>query len=101
MLSNSVSMASFTSQLCILIGLGVGIDYSLFILTRTRNGLRRGLSVEDAVAAAGGTAGRAVLFAGHDRVHRPARHPHRRRQHPVGRGHRRRDRRRVPGCSAR
>jgi RND superfamily putative drug exporter len=64
MLSNSVTMASFTSQLCILIGLGVGIDYSLFILTRTRNGMRRGLSVHDAVAAAGGTAGRAVLFAG-------------------------------------
>jgi RND superfamily putative drug exporter len=64
MLSNSVSMASFTSQLCILIGLGVGIDYSLFILTRTLIGLRRGLSVPDAVAAAGGTAGRAVLFAG-------------------------------------
>jgi RND superfamily putative drug exporter len=64
MLSNSVSMASFTSQLCILIGLGVGIDYSLFILTRTRNGLRRGLSVKQAVTAAGGTAGRAVLFAG-------------------------------------
>ena len=40
-----VSMASFTSQLCTLIGLGVGIDYSLFILTRARNGLRRGLSV--------------------------------------------------------
>src|SRR3984957_2093151 len=64
MLSNSLSMASFTSQLCILIGLGVGIDYSLFILTRIRNGLRRGLSVQDAIAAAGGTAGRAVLFAG-------------------------------------
>jgi RND superfamily putative drug exporter len=57
-------MASFTSQLCILIGLGVGIDYSLFILTRTRNGLRRGLSVQEAVTTAGGTAGRAVLFAG-------------------------------------
>jgi RND superfamily putative drug exporter len=64
MLSNSLAMASFTSQLCILIGLGVGIDYSLFILTRTRNGMRRGLSVQDAIAAAGGTAGRAVLFAG-------------------------------------
>ncbi len=64
MLSNSISMASFTSQLCILIGLGVGIDYSLFILTRTRNGLRRGLSVQEVVTAAGGTAGRAVLFAG-------------------------------------
>ena len=63
-LSNSVSMAAFTSQLCILIGLGVGIDYSLFILTRTRNGLRRGLTVTDAISASGGTAGRAVLFAG-------------------------------------
>src|SRR5258705_8505320 len=48
----------------ILIGLGVGIDYSLFILTRTRTGLRRGLSVEEAVVKAAGTAGRAVLFAG-------------------------------------
>jgi RND superfamily putative drug exporter len=64
MLSNSISMASFTSQLCTLIGLGVGIDYSLFILTRTRTGLRRGLSVEAAVTAAAATAGRAVLFAG-------------------------------------
>jgi RND superfamily putative drug exporter len=64
MLSNSISMASFTSQLCILIGLGVGIDYSLFILTRTRTGMRRGLPVQEAVTAAGGTAGRAVLFAG-------------------------------------
>ena len=64
MLSNAVSMASFTSQLCTLIGLGVGIDYSLFILTRARNGLRRGLSVEEAVTTAAATAGRAVLFAG-------------------------------------
>ena len=63
-LSNAISMASFTSQLCILIGLGVGIDYSLFILTRVRSGVRRGLSTEEAVAAAAATAGRAVLFAG-------------------------------------
>ena len=63
-LSNSVTMANFTSQLCILLGLGVGIDYALFILTRTRTGLRKGLSVQDAVTAAVGTAGRAVLFAG-------------------------------------
>ena len=40
-----------------------GIDYSLFILTRTRTGLRRGLSVEEAVTAAVGAAGRDVLFA--------------------------------------
>jgi putative drug exporter of the RND superfamily len=63
-LSNALTMASFTSQLCLLIGLGVGIDYSLFILTRARAGLRRGLSVEEAVTTAGATAGRAVLFAG-------------------------------------
>jgi RND superfamily putative drug exporter len=63
-LSNSISMASFTSQLCTLIGLGVGIDYSLFILTRVRSGIRRGLSVQDAVVTAAGTAGRAVMFAG-------------------------------------
>src|SRR5260370_4304275 len=64
MLSNAVSMAPFTSQRCTLMGLGVGIDCSLFILTRARNGLRRGLSVEEAVTAAAATAGRAVLFAG-------------------------------------
>jgi putative drug exporter of the RND superfamily len=63
-LSNTITMASFTSQLCLLIGLGVGIDYSLFILTRARAGLRRGLSAEEAVTTAGATAGRAVLFAG-------------------------------------
>ena len=63
-LSNSLSMASFTQQLCILIGLGVGIDYSLFILTRTRTGLREGMSTQDAVVNASATAGRAVLFAG-------------------------------------
>jgi RND superfamily putative drug exporter len=63
-LSNTFTMAGFTSQLCILIGLGVGIDYSLFVLTRARTGLRRGLSVEAAVTDAGATAGRAVLFAG-------------------------------------
>ena len=63
-LSNQLAMASFTSQLCTLIGLGVGIDYSLFILTRVRSGIRRGLSAEDAVVTAAGTAGRAVMFAG-------------------------------------
>src|SRR5260370_14289091 len=41
MLSKSIAMASFTPQLCTLIGLGVGIDYSLFILTRVRSGIRR------------------------------------------------------------
>ena len=64
MVSNNLSMASFTSQLCTLLGLGVGVDYSLFVLTRSRSGIRRGMSVEDAIVAAAGTAGRAVLFAG-------------------------------------
>ena len=63
-LSNSLSMAGFTSQLATLIGLGVGIDYSLFILSRTRTELRRGRSVERAVTTAAATSGRAVLFAG-------------------------------------
>src|SRR4029077_10403109 len=47
-LSNVLSMASFTSQLSILIGLGVGIDYSLFILSRARTEMRRGRSIADA-----------------------------------------------------
>src|SRR5207253_7243803 len=57
-LSNSISMASFTQQLSILIGLGVGIDYSLFILTRTRPGLRRRLSTPDAGINSSPPAGR-------------------------------------------
>jgi RND superfamily putative drug exporter len=63
-LSNALTMPSFTSQLCILLGLGVGIDYSLFILTRTRSRLRRGVGLEDAVTGAAATSGRAVFFAG-------------------------------------
>src|SRR4029453_1938456 len=47
-----------------MIGLGVGIDYSLFIVTRFRQLLHEGLSPQDAAAEAGASAGRAVLFAG-------------------------------------
>src|SRR5687767_16012440 len=47
-----------------MIGLGVGIDYSLFIVTRFRQLLHDGLSPVDAAAEAGASAGRAVLFAG-------------------------------------
>jgi RND superfamily putative drug exporter len=47
-----------------MIGLGVGIDYALFIVTRYREALHDGASVEDAVAEAINTSGRAVLFAG-------------------------------------
>src|SRR4029077_9624503 len=63
-LSTVLSMASFTSQLCILIGLGVGIDYSLFILTRTRTEMHRGRSIADAIGISAATSGRTVLFAG-------------------------------------
>jgi RND superfamily putative drug exporter len=64
LLSNFLSMPDFTTTLAIMIGLGVGIDYALFIVTRYREGVHRGLSSEDATAVAINTAGRAVLFAG-------------------------------------
>ncbi|HEX4678441.1 MAG TPA: MMPL family transporter [Gaiellaceae bacterium] len=53
-----------TEILVPMIGLGVGIDYTLFIVTRFRQFLHHGLSPQDAAAAAGATAGRAVVFAG-------------------------------------
>ena len=57
-------MPDFTTSMVAMIGLGVGIDYALFIVTRYREGLRAGLDVEDAVVEAMDTSGRAVLFAG-------------------------------------
>jgi RND superfamily putative drug exporter len=56
--------ADFATQLAAMIGLGVGIDYALFILTRFRNGLDEGLEPQAAAVRAVDTAGRAVLFAG-------------------------------------
>ena len=53
-----------TEVLVPMIGLGVGIDYTVFIVTRFRQFLHDGLSPTDAAAAAGATAGRAVIFAG-------------------------------------
>ena len=55
---------SFGPELMAMIGLGVGIDYALFIVTRYRQGLFEGLGPRDAVVRAMSTAGRAVLFAG-------------------------------------
>src|SRR5207249_6783259 len=55
---------TITEILVPMIGLGVGIDYTLFIVTRFRQMLHDGLSPQDAAAAAGATAGRAVIFAG-------------------------------------
>ena len=64
LLSHVIQMASFTNELALLIGLGVGVDYALFIVTRYRQGLLRGLSGEEAVVESLDTSGRAVLFAG-------------------------------------
>ncbi len=62
--SNLVAMPDFASTIGIMIGLGVGIDYALFIVTRYRDGLAGGLAVEDSIVTAMDTAGRAVLIAG-------------------------------------
>ena len=59
-----VSVPDFTPQLASMIGIGVGIDYALFIVTRYRSFLAAGRSPEDATAGAITTSGRAVLFAG-------------------------------------
>lgn len=64
LLSNLMSVPEFSTQLAAMIGIGVGIDYALFIVTRYRQGLRQGHSPESAVITAIDTAGRAVLFAG-------------------------------------
>ena len=57
-------VADWSPQLAGMIGLGVGIDYALFVVTRYRAGLRDGLDVREAVITAIDTAGRAVFFAG-------------------------------------
>ncbi|MCU1361782.1 MAG: putative integral rane protein, partial [Ilumatobacteraceae bacterium] len=59
-----VDMPSTAEALATMIGLGVGIDYALFIITRHRAGLHRGLTVEDAAGRAIATAGQAVVIAG-------------------------------------
>ena len=62
--STLMAMPEFSTQMSAMIGLGVGIDYALFIVTRYREALREGLEPEDAVVRAVDTSGRAVLFAG-------------------------------------
>jgi RND superfamily putative drug exporter len=63
--SHLVDMVDFSSELALMIGLGVGIDYALFIVTRYRDAYREnGGDVKEAVELAMNTAGRAILFAG-------------------------------------
>ncbi|KOV77548.1 membrane protein [Streptomyces sp. NRRL WC-3723] len=64
LLGHVMTVADFAPMLGMLIGLGVGIDYALFTVTRHRRGLKRGLSVPEAAAHAVATTGRAVVFAG-------------------------------------
>ncbi|MCL6737523.1 MMPL family transporter [Streptomyces neyagawaensis] len=64
LLGHVMTVADFAPMLGTLIGLGVGIDYALFIVTRHRRGLKRGLPVEEAARNAVATTGRAVVFAG-------------------------------------
>ncbi|MBC7275662.1 MMPL family transporter [Nocardioides sp.] len=63
-LSGVVQMASMTPILGLMLGLAVGIDYSLFILNRHRKQLLHGSDVTESIALANGTAGTAVVFAG-------------------------------------
>ena len=64
LLSNVMSVPDFAVTLGAMIGIGVGIDYALFIVTRYREGLKAGLDPEQATVVALDTAGRAVVFAG-------------------------------------
>jgi RND superfamily putative drug exporter len=62
--SGVVDMASVTPVLGVMLGLAVGIDYSLFIINRHRRQLKSGVSLRDSIPLANGTAGNAVVFAG-------------------------------------
>jgi RND superfamily putative drug exporter len=63
-LAGFTDINTITPILVSMIGLGVGIDYSLFIVTRFRQLLHEGMTPRDAAAEAGASAGRAVIFAG-------------------------------------
>jgi putative drug exporter of the RND superfamily len=64
LLTHVYPLQSFSTTLATMIGIGVGIDYALFVVTRYRQGLQSGLDPEQAVITAIDTSGRAVLFAG-------------------------------------
>ena len=62
--SSVTPITSIAPVLAAMIGLGVGIDYAVFIVNRHREQLRAGMTIEESIPAALGTAGRAVLVAG-------------------------------------
>lgn len=63
-LSGLFDMSSISPMLALMLGLAVGIDYSLFIVNRHRTQLLAGMDPEESVARANGTSGNAVVFAG-------------------------------------
>ena len=63
-LARSTDVSQYALNIVTLIGLGVAIDYSLFIVSRFREELAHGANVEDAIAIALATAGRAIVFSG-------------------------------------
>lgn len=63
-LSSVVDMSSVTPVLGVMLGLAVGIDYSLFIINRHRKQLLEGAELDESIGLANGTAGTAVAFAG-------------------------------------
>ncbi|MGC5586057.1 MMPL family transporter [Ornithinimicrobium sp. W1665] len=63
-LTQWISMNSVTPALALMLGLAVGIDYSLFLINRHRQQLRHGMGVRESLALAVGTSGNAVTFAG-------------------------------------
>src|SRR4051794_12839085 len=64
LLAHAIDIATFSPTLATLIGLGVGIDYALFVVTRHRNAIKAGRDPRAACVRALNTSGRAVLFAG-------------------------------------
>jgi RND superfamily putative drug exporter len=64
LVSNLTHGPQFATTLAVMVGLGVGIDYALFILNRYRDLLHQGNAPVDAITIAMATSGRAVLFAG-------------------------------------
>jgi len=64
LLSSVLTVPDYSTFVAIMIGLGVGIDYALFIVVRYREGLHEGLSPREATTRAMDTAGRSVVFAG-------------------------------------
>jgi len=64
LLTHAVAVASWVPTVAILVSLGVGVDYALFVVSRHRDGLLAGQTPEDAAVTALNTSGRAVLLAG-------------------------------------